>query len=118
MDSYGVKIGHAWCCGKACEICILLVQKNFFKRRYFLFCRVPKQKMIDYWLQGNLGVNVLRMCLNHYVKCIAHSLSTLSFKWIGRFLHVSPTYWSSLHDQSPHAQSPHNQAPCDQSSHD
>jgi hypothetical protein len=32
MDSYGVGIGHAWCCQKACEICSSLVQKKKLKK--------------------------------------------------------------------------------------
>jgi hypothetical protein len=33
--SYGVGIGRAWCCQKACEICCSLVQKKKLKKIYF-----------------------------------------------------------------------------------
>jgi hypothetical protein len=35
MGSYGVKIGHAWCCRKAHEICSSLVQKKIEKNIFF-----------------------------------------------------------------------------------
>jgi hypothetical protein len=33
--SYRVRIGHAWCSRKACEICSSLVQKDKLKKKKF-----------------------------------------------------------------------------------
>jgi hypothetical protein len=58
IGSYGVGIGCAWCCQKACEICNSLVQKTKLKKIHFSTHRLPKQQTTSFWSQGILGVKV------------------------------------------------------------
>jgi hypothetical protein len=57
MDSYGVKILHAWYSCKACEICSSLIQKKELKKNSFSSHKLPKLQLISFWSQGILGVN-------------------------------------------------------------
>jgi hypothetical protein len=66
--SYGVRIGHAWCSRKACEICSSLVQKKKLKKNYFSSHKLPKQQSTSFWSQGILGVN-----LSRFVTSILHN---------------------------------------------
>jgi hypothetical protein len=54
--SYGVRIGRAWCSGKACEICSSLVQKKKLKKINSSSHKLPKQQSTNFWSQGILGV--------------------------------------------------------------
>ena len=60
------------------------------------------QIRINAYFHGIKNVDTLAMCLCHYVKSIAHTLWTISFKWVGRSVHVSRIYWSSSHGQFLH----------------
>jgi hypothetical protein len=55
--SYEVRIGHAWCSRKACEMCCSLVQKKKMRQKYFSSDKLPKLQLTSFWSQGILGVN-------------------------------------------------------------
>jgi hypothetical protein len=47
--SYKVGIGRAWCSGKACEICSLLISKKKLKKKLKIFTQAA-QTAIDQFL--------------------------------------------------------------------
>jgi hypothetical protein len=58
--SYRVRIGHAWCSWKACEICSSLVQKKKSKKNKNSSHKLPKLHSTSFWSQGISGVNTLK----------------------------------------------------------
>jgi hypothetical protein len=54
--SYGVRIWHAWCCQKACEIFSSLIQKKKWKNNKKIFSQGAQTTMINFWSQGVLGI--------------------------------------------------------------
>ena len=57
MDSYGIGIGRAWCCRKACERYNLAYDGRILNKEKFLFLQaLSKQQTIKFWFQNFLGI--------------------------------------------------------------